>query len=183
MFLYNNTLIRTAGSAPHGVWGQLQFNNGPNRSWGYQNNILIMQGPISGGGLYANEAAPNDPIDFTHNSWYPDGQIWWTNSGGAFANLAAAYRGLPTRTPIFSSATRRHEQDNITDSSPWTQRIELGSDYHSEIEGPYLPTLSGGSAPKNSGIVIPNITDGFSGGAPDRGAVIAGRPAVVYGER
>jgi hypothetical protein len=31
--------------------------------------------------------------------------------------------------------------------------------------------------------VIPNITDGFSGAAPDRGAVIAGRPVVAYGDR
>jgi hypothetical protein len=30
-------------------------------------------------------------------------------------------------------------------------------------------------------VAIPNITDGFSGTAPDMGAIISGRAAVSYG--
>src|SRR5262245_11980326 len=69
---YNNTLIRTNGAIN---WGWVQPNNGPQRAWGFQNNILIYQGT---GSLMANEAGSNDPIDFTHNSWFPDTAVWWT---------------------------------------------------------------------------------------------------------
>ena len=44
------------------------------------------------------------------------------------------------------------------------------------------PILAAGTAPKNSGVAIPNISDGFSGAAPDRGAIIAGRPIPQYGD-
>jgi hypothetical protein len=61
--------------------------------------------------------------------------------------------------------------------------VTLGADYSTEVTVPYIPALSPGTAPKNSGVVIPNITDGFSGGAPDRGAIIEGRPIPQYGDR
>jgi hypothetical protein len=32
-------------------------------------------------------------------------------------------------------------------------------------------------------VTIPNITDQFSGSAPDRGAIIGGRGIPVYGDR
>lgn len=51
------------------------------------------------------------------------------------------------------------------------------------MTGVYTPTLAIGTAPKNSGIAIPNITDGFSGSAPDRGAIIEGRSVPLYGDR
>jgi hypothetical protein len=46
----------------------------------------------------------------------------------------------------------------------------------------FTPILKPGTAPKNSGAVIPNVTDGFSGAAPDRGAIIEGRPIPQYGD-
>jgi hypothetical protein len=131
----------------------------------------------------AFEPSGNDTIDFTHNSWFPNSSVWWTNSGGSFANLAAAYAGLPATTPVFSGETRRHEQDNITISNPWTVPVTLGADYYTEVLQAYTPALAPGTAPKNSGVVIPNITDGFTGGAPDRGAIIQGRPIPQYGDR
>ena len=68
-------------------------------------------------------------------------------------------------------------------SNPWTTAITLGPDYHTEVTVDYTPALAPGTAPKNSGVVIPNITDGFAGGAPDRGAIIEGRPVPQYGDR
>ena len=61
--------------------------------------------------------------------------------------------------------------------------IDLGSNYLSEVVQSFNPRLSDGSEPRNSGAVIPNVTDGFTGAAPDRGAVITGRPVVVWGDR
>lgn len=179
-FIYNNTVIRTNGAGDHAGWGWVQFNNGAQRSWGYRNNILIYLGS---GNLLAFEPSGNEPVDFTHNSWFPNASVWWTNSGGSFASIAAAYSGLSATTPIFSGVSKRHEQDNITVSNPWTTEVMLGDDYRAEVTGTYVPVLSDGTAPKNTGAIIPNVTDSFSGALPDRGAIITGRAIPEYGDR
>jgi hypothetical protein len=177
-FLYNNTVVRTHN--PNLPWGWVQFNNGDQRAWGYRNNILIYKGS---GDLFAMEAGGQNPIDFTHNSWFPNKAVWWSNTGGSFGNLAAAFGGLGATTPVFSGSTRRHQADNISESNPFVVSISLGPDYHTQVTPSYTPNLSSGTAPKNSGAVIPNITDGFSGNAPDRGALIAGVSPPAWGDR
>jgi len=183
-FIYNNTIVRTTGkylavdNAPTAEAGWYQPNNGDQRAYGYQNNILVYRG--AGNQTIRLDNTGHNPVDFTHNSWFPNLIFQW--SQGNFPNLAAAYNGLSATTPVFSGITKRHEQDNITVSNPWTTTVTLGADYHTEVTGTYTPILSPGTAPKNSGAVIPNITDGFSGGAPDRGAIIAGRPIPQYGD-
>jgi hypothetical protein len=123
----------------------------------------------------------HDPVDFTHNSWFPNLVFQWPQ--GNFPNLAAAFNGLSATTPVFSGSTKRHAFDNISESDPWITPITLGPNYHTEVTVSYTPVLRSGTAPKNSGVEIPNITDGFFGGAPDRGAIIEGRPIPQYGDR
>ena len=184
-FIYNNPVVRTTGRAgavdnqPSAEAGWYQPNDGAQRSYGYRNNILVYRG--TGSQMIRLDNSGHDPVDFTHNSWFPDLAFQWPQ--GRFGSLAAAYSGLSATTPVFSGTTRRHEQDNITASNPWTSTVTLGANYHTEVTGTYTPALSLGTAPKNSGVVIPNITDGFSGGAPDRGAIIEGRPIPQYGDR
>ena len=43
--------------------------------------------------------------------------------------------------------------------------------------------LKPGAAPVDRGVVLPNVTDGFSGRAPDIGALEAGKAAPHYGPR
>ena len=43
--------------------------------------------------------------------------------------------------------------------------------------------LKPGSAPVDAGVVIPNITDGYAGAAPDMGAFELGAPLPHYGPR
>ena len=43
--------------------------------------------------------------------------------------------------------------------------------------------LEPGSAAVDRGVALPNVTDGFSGAAPDLGALEIGKPAPVYGPR
>jgi len=43
--------------------------------------------------------------------------------------------------------------------------------------------LKPGSAAIDRGVVLPNITDGYSGRAPDLGALEVGNPAPHYGPR
>ena len=44
-------------------------------------------------------------------------------------------------------------------------------------------SLRKGSAAVDRGIALPNVTDGFTGQAPDLGALEVGRPVPVYGPR
>jgi len=43
--------------------------------------------------------------------------------------------------------------------------------------------LKPGSAAVDKGTVLPNVTDGFAGGAPDLGALETGQPLPIYGPR
>lgn len=181
-FIYNNTVVRTngTGSGSGGPWGWVQFNNGSQRAWGFRNNILIYRGT---GSLMAMESGGQDPIDFTNNAWYPDASVWWSNSGGSYSTMAGARAGLPATTPVFSASTQRHQNDVITDSDPFLADITLGSSYLTQITTPYTPFLAAGTAPRSAGADIPGVTDGFSGSAPDMGAMITGRASPVWGDR
>ena len=44
-------------------------------------------------------------------------------------------------------------------------------------------TLAAGSAAIDAGAVLPGVTDGFTGRAPDLGALESGRPVPAYGPR
>ncbi len=173
--IYNNTIVRTEGRTG---WGWVQFNNGATRNWSYRNNILIYRG---GNSLLAYEASGNDPIDVTNNAWFPNGPVWWSNSGGSFNSIAQALAGLPATTPLFGTSTHRHFADVISESDPFATPITLGTDHLTMITSNTLPQLRAGTAPKNSGTAIPNITDGFSGASPDMGALIQGRSTPRYG--
>jgi hypothetical protein len=179
-FLYNNTVVRTNGTRSGAGWGWNQSNNGPLTAWGYRNNILIYRGT---GRLMNMGSSGQDPIDFTHNAWYPDKTVWWTMSGGSFSNVATARYKLPATKPVFSGSTRRHEGCVITEPNPFVEDVKLGDDYLTQITHLYVPTLSDGSAPRGKGVAIPGITDGFSGNAPDMGALISGLAVPSWGDR
>lgn len=179
-FLYNNTIIKsrsTAGS--HASYGWLQNNNGALNSWGFRNNIYLYHAT---GSVFLMSATGHNPVDFTHNSWYPDGAMQWP-TGGSFASLALVTAGLSPTSPVFSGITQRHYEDNVTVQNPWVTPVTLGATYATEVTDTYRPTLADGTAPKNSGVVIAGITDGYSGALPDRGAVIAGRTLASLGDR
>jgi hypothetical protein len=183
-FMYNNTVVRTTGW--HWVRekfgaesGWIQHRNGRQRAYGYRNNILIYRGV--GDNLLVLGNRGHDPIDFTHNSWYPDRGIRWRKE--KFVSLWDARNYIRPTSPVFSGITERHAKDAATDSNPWTVEVELGDDYRTEVTETYVLELAPDAAPKHSGAVIPNITDGFDGAAPDRGAIISGRPIPFYGDR
>jgi hypothetical protein len=125
-------------------------------------------------------------VDWTHNSWYPDykfrlphGSTFYTGN-----NLAHLKSIMPSGTPVLGGLPKLYE-DNITVSNPWTTTITLGSPIAGTVEymGTEYPVVADGDAAKNSGVHIQNITDSYSGVAPDRGAVVAGRSPPVYGDR
>lgn len=177
-FIYNNTIVRTEGTSG---WGWVQFDNGSLRNWGYRNNVLVYRG--ASGGTLAVESTGCDPIDFTHNAWFPDRSAWWSHSGASYSSISAAIAGAgqTATTPVFGTSARRHQSDVVTTADPFTPSVMLGINHLTEITTTQVPTLAGGSTPKNAGTAIPNITDGYSGAAPDMGAVITGRALPAFG--
>ena len=173
--IYNNTMVRTEGRTG---WGWVQFNNGDLRSWSYRNNLLVYRG---GSQMLAIESSGNAPIDFTNNAWFPDGSVWWTNSGGSWTSFGAAQAKVPATQPLFGTASKRHEGDVILAADPFATSITLGADHRTEITTMYVPTLAADSPAIGAGVEIPNVTDGFSGAAPSIGAVISGREQPTWG--
>ena len=178
--IYNNTVVRTEGRTG---WGWVQNNDGALRGFSYRNNIVVYRG--TSGQTLAFEATGHDPMDFTHNAWFPNGKVWWSNSGTSYASVsdAIAGAGQVASVPLFGTATRRHQFDVLTTSEPFTPAIVLGSDHLTRVVPLQIPALADGAAMRNAGVAIPNITDGHSGAAPDMGAIIGGRQAVSYGAR
>ncbi|HXR56460.1 MAG TPA: right-handed parallel beta-helix repeat-containing protein [Casimicrobiaceae bacterium] len=179
MFFYNNTVVRMPGYAGGNAWAWAQPDNGPLREWGYRNNILIFSGPR----LLALESSGNDPIDFAYNGWFPDATVWWTHSGGAYPSVEAAGEGLPETHPVVGTSRLRHDHDVIAEPNPFTTEIRFNASYDIPVMARYEPALAQGSVLRNAGVPIPGITDGYSGSAPDIGAVIAGRRPPIVGDR
>jgi hypothetical protein len=89
--------------------------------------------------------------------------------------------GQAATTPLFGTSPRRHQFDVVTSSDPFVPSVTLGANHLTRITTTQIPALAPGAAMRNAGVAIPNITDGFSGAAPDMGAVISGRAALSYG--
>src|SRR5262245_46149306 len=71
---------------------------------------------------------------------------------------------------IFMKVTKLDAKDLAT-----VQRLYKAEDFDFRIKP--------GSSAVDRGIAIPNVTDGFSGQAPDLGALEAGKPVPIYGPR
>lgn len=188
-FVYNNTIVRgmyniNPSASPSYDWAWVQFNNGSQQAWGLQNNVVIYTGYAQR--MLAMEPTGENPIDWSYNSWYPDGQVWWTGIGGNSDSLAEAKTQsyLLNKTPIFSGITSIHSNDLISELDPFANaNVTFGYDYHTEITTDYNLVLSYDSVNRGSGVRITGITDNFSGSSPDRGARISGRSIPIYGDR
>ena len=173
--VYSNTIVRTNGLTD---WAWAQSNNGTLQGWSFRNNLILFLGGT--GNLLALESTGNETIDFSHNAWHPDGSVWWTNSGGSYGSMDEARNALGATTPLFGTATQRHDQDVLVDAEPFADAVPLGPDHLTEITELFVPTLAGGAAAE-MGVAIPNVTDGYAGAAPDIGAVITGRDLPSWG--
>jgi hypothetical protein len=183
-FVYNETVISTESASSNGddlfaAWYQP---SGAQNSFGYRNNAHV----YAGAGIYTvrHDSSGFGIVDWTHNSWYPDRKFNFNfTNGDTLALVKAAIAGGAARTPIFSGVTEFMSQDSICAANPWSTTITLPATSATAVSATYLPTPATGSALKNTGVSIPNITDGFTGSAPDRGAKIEGRAAVAYGDQ
>ena len=170
--IYNNTILRLDGTAS--VAGIYMANTYAQKGVSFRNNLIVHRGSLP----TFDFAGAFDRVDWTHNSWYAGTSFQWPD-GGPYSSPSLAAAGLPSKTTLFGSG-QRHSNDTVVTSNPWASTITLGADHTTEYTGMQRLTISSGTA-SASGAVIPGITDGYLGAAPDRGAEITGRIAVVYG--
>lgn len=184
---YNNTYIATTKAVRNDQTAAFWYTaNGGRTHKGYahRNNIYI--GPAGVGRTLWLDTFSSDPLDWTHNSWSRDLGHTLTNSE-VFGSLAAAQSGVGNRTPVFGSFfspnSRPFAQDNICEQNPFVNAVTLGATALTEYIGNAAPTIAAATQCRGNGIAIPGVTDGFSGPAPDRGALIAGRMQPAWGDR
>jgi hypothetical protein len=109
---------------------------------------------------------------FDYNGYFPDGVFFFNleqprmhyfTSFAELREMGMEQHGAALAAPVF--------------------RGGLAAVPHEEMAAPGDVELAAGSAALDRGIVLPNLNDGFTGAAPDLGAVEAGCPQPVYGPR
>ena len=168
-YIFNNTSVRTLGFGNNlsFAWpslGYLQADGDPAyaANFEFRNNLLI--------GVSTPAFVTTELFDakIDSNGWWPDGTFVFFNT---WANLA----DLISNSPYEANG-------RIVEAQPFVVPIVLGATYTTQI-APRSPLLAPGSAAVDGGQFIPNVTDTFSGSAPDLGAWERGAALPVYGVR
>jgi len=96
-------------------------------------------------------------------------------------------RKFPT-LEAYAQATRQDQHSVLVDYDIFVKVTKLDAKDLATVQRLYKAEdfdfgLKPGSTAVDHGVVLPNVTDGFTGQAPDLGALELGRPAPVYGPR
>ena len=107
--------------------------------------------------------------------------------GGAPANPSLQTRRFPSLAE-YSKATHQDEHSVAVDYDIFVNVPRLDAQDLKQVQLLYKAEdfdfrLKPGSAAIDRGVVLPNVTDGFSGKAPDLGALEAGATPLHYGPR
>src|SRR4051812_7580902 len=107
--------------------------------------------------------------------------------GGAAPARRLETRAFPTLAED-SAATRQDQHSVAVDYDIFTNVPRLDAQERSKVQKVYKAedyhfSLKAGSAAVDRGTVLPGITTGFTGSAPDLGALERGTPAPHYGPR
>ncbi len=133
-----------------------------------ENNLFV--GPSAPVGSVLSWTGPIDDGSFDHDGWFPDGTFDFGGAGtwNSFAAMQAGgvfeTHGVLVAAGMFASGL----------VPPSTYRVDMA---------PPDATLASGTAALDAGAVLPNLDDGFTGAAPDVGALEAGCPVPLYGVR
>jgi uncharacterized protein (TIGR03437 family) len=137
-------------------------------------NNLFIGPPQPPGGMTVDWTGPVDDGVFDYNGYLPDGvfRFNFPALGGykSYANFAALQtagietHGLLPAAPVFASGLAAPASYRVTMQAPDA-------------------SLDGASKAIDRGLVLPNVNDGYTGSAPDLGALEFGCPAPIYGPR
>jgi hypothetical protein len=161
---YHNTFVSPARDL---------YMNTPNATHHFRIENNLFAGPAQLPGNAFEWGGPIDDGLFDYNGYFSDGAFVFNFLGLGyrnFANFAAAQSGgLETHgrllnQPVFASGL----------IAPASSTAFLA---------PQDVTLASTSNALDRGLVLPNINDGYTGAAPDLGAVESGCPAPIYGPR
>jgi len=179
---YNNTFLKTDNGPYKGDFGfEMQFSDPAQYAIAFVNNVIVYEGPDA---TFQSDTVV-DYVDWHHNGWYSSNMSfnWLKSPGGNFATPALAAAGLGSRNTLFDSL-QRQVSDVILEANPFNVKPTLGADFSTEYtSGPVDMSLKSTSTGKNTGYVVAGITDGYSGAAPDMGAIISGRASVAWGDQ
>ena len=168
-FIFHNTSARTLGTGNWGAyaWTSLGYTQGDGDpayagNFQFKNNILV--------GLTAPAYVTTDLIleEIDYNGWSPDGAFRFVDTWVNFADL--------------QSNSPHEANGRILDSNTFATPIVLPTDYTTFWSATDV-TLAQNSLAIDAAQLLPNINDGYGGGAPDLGAVERGQPMPDYGPR
>jgi Right handed beta helix region len=168
-FIFNNTAVRTLGIGNNGSHalpslGYTQADGHPAyaANFEFRNNLLL--------GVSSPAFVTTDLMDekLDYNGWYPDGTFVLFDTWTSLADLKS-------RSPY-------EAHGRIVEAQPFASPVSLGADYTAFMQ-PRSVALATGSTAVDGGQVLPNITDGFLGAAPDLGAWESGIPPPAFGVR
>ena len=88
----------------------------------------------------------------------------------------------------YAQATRQDQHSVLVDYDVFKKVTKLDAKDLATVQRLYKAedldfSLRPGSAAVDRGVALPNVTDGFTGQAPDLGALEVGRPLPIYGPR
>ena len=132
------------------------------------NNLFV--GPSPAGARVADWTGPIDDGIFDYDGWFPNGTFDFhaTGSWTSFAAMRSAGvlepHGVLLVPPIFASGLVPPDSYRTTMTPPDT-------------------TLDAASDAVDAGFLLPNVNDGFTGAAPDLGALEVDCPRPLFGIR
>ncbi len=173
---YNNTFIGEGGA-------------GPAQNMHFRNNLFIGSG-ITASAFTMNSPANTNTMDYDgFRASTPGADIFqWNTPDFAHridydprAQVKRSYKSLGD----FQASTGQEKHGVMVDYDSFMQVAMPAADDPQHV---YDPTgfdfrLKPGSPAVDAGIALPNITDGFTGKAPDLGALEVGQPLPHYGPR
>jgi hypothetical protein len=183
VFFYNNTVLTetSAGSASNVHW------------W---NNLMLPQNsaaPIFNVNTYTNYSSS----DYNGFGLKPGQQPAFQWNSPPWAVSVADVRGAPNEVLTqrkyatldeYKNDTKQDQHSVLVDYDVFVNVPKLDAKDLARVQQLYKASdvdfrLKPGAAAVDRGVELPTVTDGFTGRAPDLGALEVGQPMPVYGPR
>jgi hypothetical protein len=177
VLVYNNTLLSEAHQM------------GPASNLHFRNNLILGQGawPEAFSVETFTPWSSSDFNGFAAAAAGPSLFAWAAPATGAADYGARGERPVQS-FPTLKAYADRTGQDSNSRMVEWSIFRKASPPVKSEPTRIYRPedfdfSLTAESAAVDAGTVLPGVTDGFAGKAPDLGALESGRPLPTYGPR